>query len=372
VTRLVLDARTATDHFPGIGRYVVNLARVLPQAAPGLPLSLLHDPSAAATRLALPDLSRIACPVSPFSVRQQWAVPRTLKRAQATLYHSPYYLMPYRPGVPAVLTVYDLIPLLFPRHSTARARLFFRWAMTLALHAARYTIAISEATRRDFLRYFPIPPERIVAVPLAAEPVFRPQPPEVIATARAHYGLPERYALYLGSNKPHKNLVHLVGAISRTTHHASRITLVVAGDWDPRYPQARQRAEALGLGERVRFLGPVAEADLPALYSGATLFAFPSLYEGFGLPVLEALACGAPVVCSNTSSLPEVAGEAALLVDPLDENALAGAIDRLWRDDELRQELRKRGLCQPARFSWERTARETLAVYACVGGSDGN
>jgi alpha-1,3-rhamnosyl/mannosyltransferase len=362
---IVLDARTATDHFPGIGRYVISLARALAQEAPELPPTLLYDPSAPSTRLALPDLPRIVCPASPFSLRQQWAVPRALQRVRATLYHSPYYLMPYRPCVSTVLTVYDLIPLLFPQHSTARARLLFRWATMLALRTAHHVIAISEAACSDLLRYFTIPAHKVTVVPLAAEATFRPQPPEAIAAIRARYGLPEHYALYLGSNKPHKNLPRLVEAWSRLTPHVSRFTLLIAGAWDPRYPEPRQRAEALGL-DSIIWLGPIPEADLPALYSGATLFVFPSLYEGFGLPVLEAMACGVPVVCSNTSSLPEVAGEAAQLVDPLDVEAWAEAIRRLWEDENLRRELREKGLAQAARFSWGRTALETLGVYSAV------
>ena len=376
MNRLVLDARTATDHFPGIGRYVVNLARALAQAAPDLPLALLYDPSAPATRLTLPDLPRIACAASPFSLRQQWAVPRALHRARASLYHSPYYLMPYRPGVPTVLTVHDLIPLLFPQYSTPQARLLFRLTTALALRAAQHIIAISGTTRHDLLAHFHIPSLHISVIPEAPDPACFPRPTSEITAVRQKHSLPEHYALYLGSNKPHKNLSRLLEAwsrltphVSRITPHAPRLTLVIAGAWDPRYPEPRRRAEALGL-DNIVWLGPISEADLPALYSGATLFVFPSLYEGFGLPVLEAMACGTPVVCSNTSSLPEVAGDAALLVDPLDVEAWAEAISRLWGDDDLRRELREKGLAQAARFSWERTARETLAVYSYHWRSD--
>jgi alpha-1,3-rhamnosyl/mannosyltransferase len=171
--------------------------------------------------------------------------------------------------------------------------------------------------------------------------------------------------LYLGSNKPHKNLVRLIEAwrIVTSSFQLPASCLIVAGVWDERYPEVKLRAAELGLGDRVIFLGPVAESDLPALYSGATLFAFPSIYEGFGLPVLEAMACGVPVVCSNVSSLPEVAGAAALLVDPLDVDGLAAAIGRVLADGNLRAELRQKGVAQAARFTWEETARRTLAIY---------
>jgi alpha-1,3-rhamnosyl/mannosyltransferase len=373
----ILDARTATPHFPGIGRYVTNLARALvPLLTDDERLTVIHDP---AHPIILPpsDAARsIPLAVSPFSLRQQWAVPRLLQdgrwsivhRPSSIIYHSPYIAMPYRPGLPALLTVYDLIPLRYPTHSTARARLLIRWMTRLALRATCHVIAISDFTRRDFMAEFGLSPERITAVPLAADPAFNPQPPAALTAVRTRYGLPERYVLYLGSNKPHKNLVRLVEAwaIVSGQRQAAGSRLVIAGAWDTRHPEARQHAEALGLADSIRWLGPVPEADLPALYAAATAFVFPSLYEGFGLPVLEAMACGTPVVCSDASSLPEVAGAgqtAAILVDPLDTGALAAAVGRLMPDDALRRELTRRGLAQAAQFSWGRTAQATLEVY---------
>jgi glycosyltransferase involved in cell wall biosynthesis len=174
--------------------------------------------------------------------------------------------------------------------------------------------------------------------------------------------------LSFASNKPHKNLVRLVEAwaIVKGRSQCGDSHLVIAGHWDKRFPEARIRADALGLGGCVHWAGPIAEPALPAVYAGATLSVFPSLYEGFGLPVLEAMACGAPVVCSNASSLPEVAGDAALQVNPLDVDALAVAIARVLADEGLQQTLRTKGLAQAARFSWGRAARETRAVYAQV------
>ena len=366
---LCLDARTATDHFPGIGRYVVNLAQaMIPLLGEDDRLILLRDPAQTSpwdlTALAGERLRVVDAPISPFSLRQQWAIPRTLRRLRADLYHSPYYLMPYWPGVPTVVTVYDLIPLLFPQHVSPTARLLFRWMTALALRAASRVIVISQATRRDLLTFYHLPPQKVTAIPLAADPGFHPPPPAEVNRVRRKYdALPENYLLYLGINKPHKNLVRLIDAFSRFTFHVSRFTLVIAGAWDSRYPEPRQRAEALGLENVVRFLGPVPEADLPALYSGATLFVFPSLYEGFGLPVLEAMACGTPVVCSNTSSLPEIVGEAALTFDPLDVTEMAAKIEEALHDEALREEMRGKGLQQAAKFSWERTAQETLKVY---------
>jgi alpha-1,3-rhamnosyl/mannosyltransferase len=357
----VLDARTATPHFPGIGRYVTNLARALaPLLARDERLTVLHPPS----RPLPAGVPGHPVTVSPFSVQQQWAIPRQLRRQEADLYHSAYYLMPYAPGTPTLLTVYDLIPVLFPEHVSRRARALFRLSTALALRAARHSIAISQATRRDALAHFRLAPERISAVPLAADPVFRPQPAAALAALRDRYELPPRFLLYLGSNKPHKNLVRLVEALARLPAGLAMATpLVIAGAWLPEHPEPRERAQALGLGDRVRWLGRVPGTDLPALYAAATGFVFPSLYEGFGLPVIEALACGTPAACAATSSLPEVAGDAALLFDPADVPAIAEALRRLIDDGDLRTELVARGLEQAARFSWERTAQMTLTLY---------
>jgi glycosyltransferase involved in cell wall biosynthesis len=360
MTRYVLDARTATPHFPGIGRYVTSLAAALaPLLASDERLTVLYHPDHRPALSQFAAVTLVPVAISPFALAQQWQIPRLLHQMRADVYHSSYNLMPYAPGVPTILTVYDLIPLLMPEQSRGRARLLARWANALALRAARVALAISETTRRDYLLHFRVPSERIITVPLAADPVFRPPPEDIVAALRARYALPERYALYLGSNKPHKNLVRLVEAWQ--TGHVSR--LVIAGAWDDRYPEAKQRVAALGLDDSVVFLGPVGEADLPALYAGAELFVFPSLFEGFGFPVLEAMACGTPVICSNVSSLPEAAGTAALQVDPRNTDALSAAIDRVLGDAALRRSLRQQGLAQAGRFSWTRTAQQTLAAY---------
>ncbi len=354
--RYVLDARARGPHFPGIGRYVGSLAPALAaQLAEGESLDLLEMPNA--EPLPLPEgapVTRVSVRASPFSPRQQAALPRVLRGAAA--YHSPYYLMPYRPGVPTVLTVYDLIPMLFPGLVSARARLLFRTAMRLAQRAAAAVICISEATRRDLLAHFPgLDPARVEAIPLAPAPQFRPQPEAEVRRVRAAYGLPPEFALYVGINKPHKNLPRLLEAWGTLP---AAPPLVLAGPWDPRYPEAKAAAARLPPG-RARFLGPVPEADLPGLYAACRVFVFPSLYEGFGLPVVEALACGAAVACANTASLPEAAGEAAVLFDPHDPAAITAGVQAalaLPPDPAPR-------LAQAASFSWERTAAATLAAY---------
>ncbi|MDE0142209.1 MAG: glycosyltransferase family 1 protein [Caldilineaceae bacterium] len=377
MSRFILDARTAVPHFPGIGRYVTNLSSALiPLLAAGEELTLLDGPEAdlpakssepAPETAGAPSLpgTTVAAPATPFDISQQWRIPPLFKQLRtegAALYHSPYYLMPYRPGLPTLLTFYDAIPLKFPRTVPARARLFFRLAATLALRASDHVVAISEAAGNDLRICFRVPASRITVTPLAAGARYKPRPAAEVGRVRDKYSLPERFILYLGINKPHKNLSALIDAFAQVASpHAP--PLVIAGAWDDRYPQPMQRAARHRLGDTVRFLGPVDERDLPALYSAAMLFVFPSLYEGFGLPVLEAMACGTPVACSNTPSLTEVAAGAALTFDPHSVTEIRDAIAELVEDGPQRAHRTEQGLARAALYSWQATAAATLHCY---------
>jgi glycosyltransferase involved in cell wall biosynthesis len=375
--RIVVDGRQIADHFPGIGRYAFNLLLALASLDQPHTLLVLHNPAGRNTRFDLrrlaasPRVRLVASGAAPFTLAEQLHIPALLRRLRADLYHAPYYLMPYA-GLPcpAVVTLYDVIPRLFPREVRPRARLLFDLLTRLALHSARHVIAISSSGREDIAAAFGVAPGRFTVTPLAADERFRPQPPEALSDLRAKLGLPPRYLLSVSSNKPHKNLVGLVEAFAQLRSQrgaaellAPNTPLVIAGHFDPRYPEARERAAALGLAEEVRFVPDVSEEDLPALYAGAELFVFPSRYEGFGLPPLEAMACGAPVVCGRGSSLPEVVGDAALLVDVSRPAAMAQGITRALADEGLRARLRAEGLRRTARFSWRRTAELTLGAY---------
>ncbi len=377
MSQYILDARTAVPHFPGIGRYVSNLASALtPLLSPGESLTILDSPTAPAlqdTSASSPELepaakrpgTTVTSPVSPFDIRQQWQIPFLLKRLRsggAAVYHSPYYLMPYRTALPTLLTFYDIIPLRFPQTVPARAKLLFRLAATLALRASDHVATISNAARSDLVGCFRIPASKVSVTPLAASSRYQPQPANEVGRVRQKYHLPDQFLLYLGINKPHKNLPALIDAYAQmASRHAP--PLVIAGAWDSRYPQPKQHAARLQLGDAVRFLGPVNERDLPALYSAATLFVFPSLYEGFGLPVLEAMACGTPVACSNTPGLAEVAGDAALLFDPLSVTEIRNAMTELIEDSRQRARRAEQGLARAALYSWQATAEATLRCY---------
>jgi len=366
--RVVLDGRTIADRFPGIGRYAFNLAGALAGVLPrGNELVVLHDRQQTNTRFnlaelaALPNLRLVEIAARNFSLAEQLRVPAALRPLQPDIYHSPYYVMPYWPGCPSVVTIHDLIPFRYPGDYSARTRWMIALTMRLAARTTRQVITASRASAQDLTRQLGLRPERLTVVPYAPDPIFRPQSPEQVAQVRARYQLPPDYVLYLGSNKPHKNLPRLVRAYARLGDLARQAPLVIAGHWDERYPQAKQAAQALGAA--VMFAGPIGPQDVPALYAGARLFVFPSLYEGYGLPPQEAMACGTPVVCSNAGPLLEVAGEAALTFDPLDEAAMTATLARALGDEALRAELAHRGLAQAQDFTWPRTARQTLDVY---------
>ncbi len=275
------------------------------------------------------------------------------------------------PGVAQVATVFDLSPLHWPEYHLGRnVELFERKMVHLSQQADRI-IAISQATADDLAAHYPAIAGRVEVVPCGVDAAFRPVTDRAAqADVRRKYGIPAPdYLLFVGTLEPRKNLVRLVEAYAalRAAEGAATPPLVLTGNRGWHDGPIFEAVERKQMHDHIHFTGQVADEDLPGLYSGAACFIYPSLFEGFGLPLLEAMACGAPVITSNTSSLPEVAGDAALLVPPEDVDALAGALGRLLNDAALCTELRQRGLAQAARFSWERTARETCAVYQRAG-----
>ncbi len=281
----------------------------------------------------------------------------------ARLYHATeHLLMPLR-GIPTVLTVHDLIFRRYPAHHKPLNRTYLNATLPLFCRRAGHIIAVSEQTKRDVMAAYGVPAAKISVIYEAADRRFRPQPPEVVAEVRARYSLPPRYVLFVGTIEPRKNLGRVLAAFERLHREGLTDALVIVGKRGWLYDDFFAQLEASPAREAVIFPGFVPDADLPAIYAGSQAVAFPSEFEGFGLPVLEGMASGAPVICSNTSSLPEVAGDAALLVDPLDTDALAAALRRVLADPALAADLRSRGYAQAARFSWPRAAQETVAVY---------
>lgn len=283
--------------------------------------------------------------------------------SDAELFHATeHLLMPLR-DIPTVLTVHDLIYHLFPAYHKRLNYWYLNVAMPLFVRRADALITISESSKRDLVRIYHVPEEKITVIYEAASPNFGPVPTEHVAEVKARYGLPERYLLALGTIEPRKNLIRLVEALRSLRQKDRALSLVIVGSRGWLYQGFFQHLEKLDVPKAVLLSGYVPDADLPAVISGAAAYVLASFYEGFGLPILEAMACGTPVVCSNTSSMPELGGDAACYFDPYNTESMVAAIATVLEDGNLRAEMRERGLAQAARFSWQRTAKETLAVY---------
>jgi len=303
---------------------------------------------------------------------EQAAFPRTCGRLGADLAHVPYWAPPLRSPIPLVVTIHDLIPLVLRQYRGGVLQRLYTALVSGTARRARSVLTDSDAARRDILARLGLDPQLVRTVPLATADRYRPDPsPDDVAT-RAGYGLPDRYVLYLGGFDVRKNLVTAL-ATYRWVGPAmgGDCPLVIAGSLPERdtsfTPDPRRLMAQENVDERlVKFSGFVKESDKPALYRGAVAFIFPSLYEGFGLPPLEALACGTPVVGSDVASLPEVVGDGGVLLSPSDAEGMARALIRLASDESYRAAMSRRALEQAARFSWNRTARATWRAYCDV------
>lgn len=370
---VILDARWIPERFSGIGFYTSELIRALAsEEIPDRITLLFHRPDLLERVMADTGAARApwisACLVRGGAEQavSQFTLPKFLRRMKADVYHTPNYLLPlaafpaHRPGaIRCVTTLHDLIPLRFPgftpRALKTRFHVVYRELIRACAARTDLVIVPSLATQRDVQDLLGFPPNRIRVTPEAAGAVFTPDP-----SVRREPG----EILFVGRADPYKNLSGLLDVFARIWKPGRNLRLRVIGAHDPRYPEARRKAEALGLGPAVQWDGYATGADLVAAYRRATLLAFPSLYEGFGLPVLEAMACGAPVVCSNRGSLPEVADTAALIADPEHPVAFAAAIERVLSEPHLAADLTARGLRRAAEFTWLRTARQTRAAWA--------
>ena len=314
---------------------------------------------------------RPAWPTAHPALRIAWeqvAQVRALRRMRASLFHGLAFAGPqWGAHIPQVITVHDLTFVRFPQTLPTWKARYLRWITRRSVQRAARVIAVSESTRQDVLQWLGLPPERVVTVHNGVEARFRPLPQDRVAAWRREHGLPERFVLYLGTLQPRKNLELLVRAFARWREQAPPaardVKLVLAGARGWYYDYLFALVERLGLREHVLFPGYVPADALPYWYNAATLFAYPSVYEGFGLPVLEAMACGTPVLAARASSLPEVVGDAGLLLPPKDVAAWADALGQLLDDPDRRHHLSQTAQERARAFSWERTARQTLAVY---------
>ena len=289
------------------------------------------------------------------------------KRKQLALIHDPTGVMPlFLTGSRRVATIHDVVPYIYPKTSTKLDKLIYHYWLPLAVRRLDAIITVSEQSKRDLIRYLPVKSEDIVVIPEAAGANYRLLNRKEIKPILTRYNIDFPYILYVGSLESRKNLPRLLEAYARARQKVPQWKLVIVGARKWKFTPIFETVQRLQLEPHVHFTGYVEEEDLPAVYNGADLFVFPSLYEGFGLPVLEAMSCGTPVITSDCSSLPEVAGKAALLIDPYDVEAMGEAIQEVLLNPTLAASLRVKGLARAKKFSWERTAQETIAVYERV------
>ena len=292
---------------------------------------------------------------------EQWVQPFVLWEEKVDLLHSLAFVTPLLSPCPSVITIYDLSFIIFPQGFKYSKRLYLTLLTRPSARKARRIITISESTKRDTIRLLGVSSEKVDVVYCGVDKAFHPLPEREIASFRQKRGLPERIILFVGTIEPRKNVTRLIEAYSHL--RGERVKLVIGGARGWLYEEIFARVEELNLTDEVLFPGYIPPDELPLWYNAAELFVYPSLYEGFGLPPLEAMACGTPVITSNVSSLPEVVGEAGLTVNPMDSKGLAEAMNQVLCDEALRQSMRERGLARAGRFSWARAARETVGVY---------
>jgi glycosyltransferase involved in cell wall biosynthesis len=374
--RIAIDYTAGIRQEAGIGTYVRNLVAAM----------LVQDSHNAYTLLTsgspppehpLPTAPNVKGRVIPIPDRYlnilwyRWRVPlpANLFSGSVDLYHGPdFVLPPLNRKTRAIVTIHDLAFLEHPEYAVPSLAAYLEKVVPEAVAAADAVATVSHEVSRTLIQHFQMPREKLMLVPNGVAPHFRRITDPIILGATQHkFGLKHPLVLAVGTLEPRKNHIGLIRAFAQAQQHKNGpAMLAIAGGPGWLYEETQQAVKDLKLDKKVRFLGRVTELELITLYSMADVFAFPSFFEGFGIPPLEAMACGAPVITSNTSSLPEVVGDAALLVDPHDTDALAQAITRVLADEQLQAELRQKGYQQAARYSWQESARKMLAIYEQV------
>jgi glycosyltransferase involved in cell wall biosynthesis len=352
--------RILTGRMHGMARYGLELLQALLDSGEDLAVGVLvRRPQDAKDLPSDKRVLAIACGVKPYGIYTQFRLPNILHRMRPELYHCPHYAAPGYFAGPMVLTIHDLIHLRFPQDHGLKHRLFYRWVVGPAARRAGAVFTVSQHSKNDIVELLKVDPDRVVVTPNGVGPAFKPLEEAERKTAPAELGLPGRYILGVGNAKPHKNLAALVQAHRLLKERDPEApALVLVGLDNPRQAGIQRDDEVV-------LKAHLDDAELARAYGAATAVCIPSLYEGFGLPALEALACGAPLVVSNRASLPEVVGEAGLLSEPEPE-PLAQALAKLLGDETLAQQFRAAGPVQAARFTWSQTARRTLGVYRRV------
>ena len=360
--RIAIDARLVSYAMGGISQYTVRLVKALAGLRTSDEILVLESQKGGGEAVWPDTVRRITMVTPPHNRFEQITLPMELLRTNIEVLHSPDFIPPFRRRYRSVITVHDLAFLRFPHLLTAESARYYG-QIGKAVKSADQIIAVSNSTKQDIQDLLRVDPGKITTVYSAAAPECRPLSEQEKQERRKSLGLPERYILFVGTLEPRKNLPTLLEAIPAVWKE-HRIPLIVVGGKGWLFERTFMTADRLRLtSDQVRFVGAVPSAQLADYYGCATCLVMPSLYEGFGLPALEAMACGTPVVVSNVSSLPEIVADSGLLVDPQDVTGLAETLIRLIADVNLQKALGQAGLQRAATFSWKRAAMETLAVY---------
>jgi glycosyltransferase involved in cell wall biosynthesis len=366
--RIAIDARKLQDY--GIGTYIRNRLRHLGRIDRTTDYVLIVRPPDVEIGAELGENFRTVADWSrSYSIREQLTIPLDLRREAVDLFHAPHYVLPPLTPCRSVVTIHDCIHLRFPQYLPNRlGYVYARASLWVATHRASRVLTVSETSKRDILRYFRVPESKIDVIYNAIDERLGGAPSdEEVGQVRERYQLYDPFVLYAGNIKPHKNLERLIEEFHTLRRGGlEQAKLLIIGDEISKYASLRRAVHRHKLHKHVRFLGFVPDKTLASLYRLASVFVFPSLYEGFGLPPLEAMAAGTPVITSNVSSLPEVVGDAAILIDPYEPDEIAAAMRRVLTEPGLREDLRARGLARVKEFSWDRSVRRVREIYGEV------
>ena len=365
--RIGIDARIAYYAQGGISSYVLHLLEALAAFDADTAYRVLYSRKDRRSALPRSNFRSVRCWTPSHHKLERWTLGVEIARLGLDLLHSPDFIPPTFGFQRSVITIHDLNFLYYPQFLTAESRRYYNHQIEWAVRRTAHILADSHATKSDLVTMLAVPPEKVTVVHLAADPTFRPLPEAEIRRVSAQYGLKPGYLLFVGTLEPRKNVPGLLQSYRLLLNQRKSIApLVLVGGKGWLHEEVFERVETLHLTGGVRFLHDVPDIDLPALYNGASLLVSPSFYEGFGLPALEAMACGTPVVAAERASLPEVVGDAGVLVNPDEPEAIAEGLAAVLGDPALWARLREAGLARAAQFTWEKTARETLAIYQKV------
>lgn len=357
--RIAIDTQTTLGQSSGFGSYVTNLVKALKKFYPDNEYNLI-----------CPSKTQDLSTIKRF-IWDQFTFPNLAKKEKVDILHQPCFSAPIFYSGKKIVTVHDIIPLIFPHILPFASRMYFSKWMTYSYRHADSIICDSKSTKKDIIKYLKIRPEKIKVIYLAVSDNFKPaKSKKHINHIKNLYKTGDKYFIHIGTMEPRKNLDFLIKAYFKAVKSGVKENLVIVGKKGYNYQKLYELVDKLNLQNRVIFTGYAEDKDIPALYSGATALTFPSIYEGFGFPPLEAMACGTPVIASNASSIPEVVGSAGILLSPKNENLWVKNMIKLANSPDLAQRLKRLGLEQAKKFSWEKTARETIEIYKRIINED--